>query len=116
MMRNCGVTVEDMGRNSKPVSIERRGCMLYFVRFISLSYFSCCHILTFAIFLTGYGLIHDFCVIYFLFLCIRFMIQCDVRGPACLVWYHGPCVKISTKRGQQIERKFIPFVFYNCST
>lgn len=45
MMRNCGVTVKgnSMGRSSKAVSLERKGCMLYFVRFITLSYFSCCH-------------------------------------------------------------------------
>lgn len=74
MMRNCGVIVEDMGRNFKFVFIERRGCMFYFVRFISFFYFFCCYILIFVIFFIGYGLIYDFCVIYFLFLCIRFMI------------------------------------------
>lgn len=104
MMRNCGVTVKgnSMGRSSKAVSLERKGCMLYFVRFISLSYFSCCHILTLAIFLTGYGFSQDFCVTYFLFLYIRFMIQCDVRGPASFIWYYAPRVKFSTKRGQQM--------------
>ena len=76
-----------MGTSFKPVSNEKRECMLYFVRFISLSYFSHFHILTSAIFLTGYELFHDFCVTYFLFLFIRFMIQCDVRGLACFVWY-----------------------------
>ncbi|KAJ7363355.1 hypothetical protein OS493_011643 [Desmophyllum pertusum] len=52
------------------------------------------------------------------------MIQCDVRGPACFIWYHGPCVKISPKRGRLMEKRNIQFVCYklfymssfNCSS
>lgn len=43
-----------------------------------------------------------------------FMIQCDSQGPSCFIWYHGPCVKISKKKGRQMEITNTPFICYNC--
>ena len=39
------------------------------------------------------------------------------RGPAVIIPWRGKKTPgISTKRGEQMERKNIPFVCYNCST
>ena len=38
------------------------------------------------------------------------------QGPAVTILWHGKTPGISTKRRQQMERKNIPFVCYNCPT
>lgn len=50
----------------------------------------------------------------FFLLFVRFMIQCDSQGSSCFIWYHGPCVKISKKKGRQMEITNTPFICYNC--
>ena len=34
----------------------------------------------------------------------RFMIQCDVQGSNCKIWYHGDCVGVSKSQGKRMER------------
>ena len=44
----------------------------------------------------------------------HFMIECDVQGDGCKVWYHADCMGISKSRGKRMERNGEEFVCPIC--
>ena len=45
----------------------------------------------------------------------RFMIQCDIQGSNCKIWYHGDCVGVSSSQGRRMERTGENFICPICS-
>ena len=45
----------------------------------------------------------------------HFMIQCDIQGEGCKIWYHGDCVGVSKSQGKRMERCGIDFICPVCS-
>ena len=45
-----------------------------------------------------------------------FMIQWDIQGSNCKVWYHGDCVGVSESQGKHMEHYAIDFICPFCST
>ena len=43
------------------------------------------------------------------------MIQCDVQGPGCKIWYHAKCVGISKSHGKKMDRDNLYFICPVCS-
>ena len=43
------------------------------------------------------------------------MIQCDLQGRNCKIWYHGDCVGVSKSQGKHMERCVEDFICPPCS-
>ena len=44
-----------------------------------------------------------------------FMIQCDIQGSNCKIWYHGDCVGVSKSQGKRMEHYGEDFICPPCS-